>query len=279
MKMCLAIVLAFGTFSCLAGEPITAVPYVNRSEAIGPQIADDVRQAFKGVQFLNADSLAAALEAAAQHQPDVLGTIYSHVPRPVRVSRLTHYLTMKLEGASGDKLVIERGDLNDFHWGYLASDIKFSRVRVMDTQGGNLTLQSIETRESTYDFGDRGRRIPPGSVMLLPEAKGSTPGIVTLTFNAGEKKAVWSGSSDTSQIFIATASTTRASEIHVNSEPRGAIVYFNGRQWHRSTNTKSVHDPGMWEVIVKLKGHKDWQGKRFLGAGEAWTIDAVLPKE
>ena len=68
-------------------------------------------------------------------------------------------------------------------------------------------------------------------------------------------------------------------EIHVNSEPDTATIYFNGRKFYRQTNTKTARKPDKWKVKIRLENYEDWADERTLKKGEIWVIKAVLKKK
>src|SRR5688572_1701955 len=105
--------------------------------------------------------------------------------------------------------------------------------------------------------------------------KGSSEFTVTFAFDGG--KGVWTGTAADGVMRVAASRDSRGSEIVVNSFPDKATVYFNGNQWRELTNTRPViQEPGIWEVVVKKAGRKDWRAQRQLDPGDRWEVNARL---
>jgi hypothetical protein len=116
------------------------------------------------------------------------------------------------------------------------------------------------------------------NTIILPSSRSAIE-YVTVSFDLGMAKALWTGLADAGTVEVFRSSTSAESEIHVMSKPTGATVYFNGNEWHRKTDTKSVRAPNEWDVLLHLDGYRDWREKRKLGPGESWVIKVNLKKQ
>ncbi len=280
MNIHLSILFSLTLLGAVAAESAVAQDGRPVVETAKLEIADDVRRAATTAKVEPNDRLVRAFADSAYGQSDALALVYSTVLKDDRVVRLARYLTAKAEAkASLPVTSVTADDLGDFHWGYLARDVRYSPARLESVKGAKFKLATLESSGIQYNFGAKGQPIHPGSAVLLPVAMGESAGTVTLTFDVGNRKALWTGSTDARQFSVAAASTSQGCEIHVNSVPPEATVYFNGREWHRLTNTKSVHAPGTWEVVVRLQGRKEWREQQTLGAGGSWKINAHLVKQ
>lgn len=280
MNIQLRILFSFALLTAVIPEAAMAQDVRPMVETAKLEIADDVRQAATTARVEPSDRLVKAFADSAYGQSDAFARVYSTVPKDDRVMRLVRYLTAKAEAkASLPVTSVTADDLGDFHWGYLSRDVRYSPARLESFKGAKFKLATLESSGIQYNFGAKGQPIHPGSAVLLPVAMGESAATVTLTFDVGNTKALWTGSTNARQFSVAAATTSQGCEIHVNSEPPEATVYFNGRKWHRLTNTKSVHNPGAYEVVVRLQGRKEWRDQKTLGAGGSWTINAELVKE
>jgi len=235
------------------------------------QVASDVSLAATKAKVAAGPFLIGGFVDAASNQKRAFIGVYKDVPKDVRVARLARYLSAKdvanAETASSGHPV---QDIADFHWGYITNDVAYVPARFEAPTDARLLR--VESPAGLYDFANAGEKIKPGMTFVIPAAE------VTATFALGEKKALWTGDSSSGIVKVTAASTNRGCEIFVRSKPSDAAVYFNGKEWYQRTDTSSVRDSGTWEVVVKLKGYKEWRERRRLTAGESWTIDAVLSK-
>jgi hypothetical protein len=104
---------------------------------------------------------------------------------------------------------------------------------------------------------------------------GSNEFTVTFAFDMG--RGVWTGMAADGVMRVAASRDSRGCEIVVNSRPDKATVYFNGNQWRELTDTRPViQEPGIWEILVKKPGRKDWRAQRQLEPGDRWEINARL---
>lgn len=235
------------------------------------QVASDVNLAATKARVAASPFLIGGFVDAASTQKGAFTGVYRDVPKDVRVTRLARYLSAKdvanAETASSGHPVQE---VADFHWGYITNDLPYVPARLEAPTDAKLLR--IESPAGQYDFSNAGEKIKPGMAFVIPAAE------VTATFALGEKKAIWTGNASTGIVKVTAASTNRGCEIFVRSKPSDATVYFNGKEWYQRTDTSSVRDSGTWEVVVRLKGYKEWRDRKQLTAGESWTIDATLSK-
>ncbi|MCK6429601.1 MAG: PEGA domain-containing protein [Burkholderiaceae bacterium] len=243
----------------------------------------EVKLAVRMAKLKPDDHLASRFGQIAVGQKDEFNRIHKATTKDERVDRLARYLSAKA-AAKGDvtgTLYVGPSDLGDFHWAYLERDITYSPTRFVDSSATLkvLRLKSIEVPGIRYEFGATGLAIESGQAFVLPRVAGQEYGKVTATFEGAGVHALWTGSTSATTVTVAAPTTSQGGEIHVNSSPPGAEVYFNGRRWHRLTNTKSVHDPGTYEVVIRLAGHREWRTKQAVAAGQSWTIDARLERE
>lgn len=259
----------------LNGERTVAADDAGALKALRDEISAEVSQAAKEAQIeMNANLRQAFIDAASRQSADALH-VYKTVPKESRINRIAEYLAAKKDVEPMSRLSVGA----DFHWGYVGRDLHYSPVRLRSA--GPVTLQIVESRGTIYS-PYKGGTIKPGEKFILPserpyDVKGTE---ITVTFNVGESKGYWSGSpSSAADVYIKTAGTTRGAEIFVNSNPSGAKVYFNRREWYQLTNTSSVRDPGIYEVRLVREGYKEWAQKRHLAPGDTWTIDVVLNRK
>jgi len=200
-----------------------------------------------------------------------LKMVYDSVPRKQRIEVLANYLKEKSQ-IKELKFGFSIDELNDFHWAYLASDIKFTAVQLKSVKASKLV--KIETHNSTYDFLGIEKPIQPGGPFLMPIMPN-----INATFESGVQLSMWTGNPSLNDLFVPYASTKRGCEIHIKSIPDNATVFFNKKKWYRTTNTSAVHKPGTWKVTITLDGYKEWSQNRNLTPGETWSINASLIKK
>lgn len=263
-------------FVALSVSNLSAQDYKTEAEMNKKRVAEDVTQAFKKANVQGSASLFNAFADTASRQTATFEQVYATVPRDQRVTRLAHYLAEKVK-ASPATATLTYSDFGDFNWGYIVHDIGYLPLRLESS--GPAKLLTLESVGGRYEFSAKGISIKPGTVILFPTAPGQELAIVSATFELANQKALWTGSPAVGTLKIASAMTTRGCEIFVNSNPPKAAVFFNGKEWYRRTNTSAVHDPGSWEVIVRLKRYRDWREQRDLEAGDSWTINALLVKQ
>ncbi len=260
-------------FVALSVSNLAAQDYKTEAEMNKKRVAEDVTQAFKKANVQGSALLLNAFADTASGQTATVAKVYATVPRDQRVTRLAHYLAAKAK-ASPAFINLTYSDFSDFNWAYIVHDIGYLPLRLESS--GPAKLLALESIGGRYEFSAQGTSIIPGAVILFPAAPGQELAIVSATFELANQKALWTGSLSVGILKIASTMTTRGCEIYVNSTPPKAAVFFNGKEWYRRTNTSAVHDPGSWEVTVRLKKYKDWRERRALQAGESWTINAVL---
>lgn len=277
MKVGLALGLT-GVFAVVAGT-LMAQDRPTEVSALRAEVAADIRQAASRAGVEGSDLLVIPFVDSAVSQKETFAQVYSTVARDVRVNRLARYLSAKAAAKSSPPSARVSGDdLADFHWGYVARDIEFSSVRLDSPKPAKLV--SVESPDGRYAFAAvKPTEFKPGSKILLPVSAGQSGENLTLTFALGDAQALWTGSPKAGPLSLTAAATSKGCEVLVNSKPDKASIYFNGKEWHELTNTAVVHDPGTWEVIVRLKGYKEWRAQRGLRAGESWTINALLTKQ
>lgn len=236
-----------------------------------PKVAEEVRLAGTNARVETNPLLIEGFVSAAANQKGAFAGVYRNVPKDVRVARLASYLTAKeLANAGVSSSGGPRMAVGDFHWGYLTHELSYAAARLEAPV--DAMLVRVDFHSGLYEFSDSGQKIRPGTALVMPAVD------LTATFELGNRKAVWTGNPAGGIVRVVAASTNRGCEIFVRSKPSNAMVYFNGKEWYRRTDTSSVRDAGMWEVVVKLEGYKDWRQQQLLGAGESWTIDATLSK-
>jgi len=104
---------------------------------------------------------------------------------------------------------------------------------------------------------------------------------VTVEAKTSVGRAFWTGvgvsgsQPPTATTFSLTL--TPGCEIAVESDPPGATVFFNDKQWNHATNTDTIRDPGTWTVRLARKGYADWSATRELGPHDTWRIAATYP--
>lgn len=235
------------------------------------KVTGDVRQAATDARIDANPLLVNAFVDAASYQKAAFAGVYDSVPKDERIARLARYLVAK-EKASVKTSPSDASirNLGDFHWGYVARDINYALARL--DAPNDASLLRVESFGVPYDFSIKGEKFKPGMAVVLPAMD------MTATFEIGHKKASWTGNPTYGVVKVAAASTSRGCEIFVRSKPPEATVYFNDKKWYELTDTSSVRDAGTWDVLVRLQGYKDWRGRRHLGPGESWTIDALLTK-
>jgi hypothetical protein len=227
----------------------------NRPAETERVITDDVTRAAKEAKVEINQGLLEAFADSASSQREAFTRVLSTVPKEVRVTRLASYLAAKVEAKSTPRSAsLTANDLGDFHWGYIARDIRYSPMRLESPKTAKLL--SVESTDGQYTFGIKAETIKPGAVVLLPAATGQGAANFTVTFDLGDRKALWTGSPVGGQVSVVAAGTSKGCEIFVNSKPPSATVYFNGKEWYAVTNTSAVRDPGTWEVICGFRNTK-----------------------
>jgi hypothetical protein len=83
----------------------------------------------------------------------------------------------------------------------------------------------------------------------------------------------------TAVLFDLSSILTRGAEVHVTSNPSGADVFFNDKEYHLKTNIKSARDPGPWKVTLKKEGYKDFESTHTLEDGEVWALSVKMEKK
>ena len=215
------------------------------------------------------------LIALAKEQQSTVTKIYATVPADDRVGRVAKYLTAK-QGLDTATTVVSAVD--DFHWGYLSKN--FDYVPIVFGGKTNAKLAEVEVFGSgSFAFAGTGRDVKPAMKFLVPVVKSSIDSGMTVAFDLGNHKAIWTGQADAGTIEVVAAATTKGCEVHVTSKPTQAKVYFNQRLWYQPTNTSVVRDPGALEVLVQLAGYKDYRVQQTLSAGQTWNINAPLVKQ
>lgn len=240
------------------------------------RVTADVRQASAVAGVPVDQSGVAGFLKAAKIQGPVTANVYGLVPSNVRVQRMSRYLTAKaMASREASTQGVKLQDLPDFHWDYIAKDVGYAPVRYQSTMPASLVR--IESADTKYEFQKEGvAQLTPGAVVLLPiTMKDNDQFTVTFAFDKGI--GIWTGTPDVEVMRVSTATDSRGCEIVVNSRPDKATVYFNGKPWREVTNTRPVIlQPGTWEVVVKLAGHKDWREERYLPPGGKWEANAKL---
>lgn len=215
------------------------------------------------------------LIALAKEQQSTVKEIYATVPADDRVGRVAKYLTAK-QGLNATAATVSAVD--DFHWGYLSKD--FDYVPIVFGGKTSAKLAEVEVFGSgSFAFAGTGRDVKPAMKFLVPVVKSSIDNGMTVAFDLGKHKAIWTGQADAGTIEVVAASTSQGCEVHVTSKPTNAKVYFNQRLWYQPTNTSVVRVPGELDVLVQLEGYRDYRRKKMLSAGESWTINAPLVKQ
>lgn len=226
------------------------------------------------------DGAEQALLASANQQVVSFSGLFLNVPTETRVLRLANYLSAKSEAKSkaGKFGTIFKSDIFDFNLGLLAQDYTFYPVRVQGVLGAR--LEQLEAPGMNLIYKNAAEYLPgEDSMLLLPLPKDVEMKPVTVTFSSRESKLLWTGNASSRWIQLVAAGTSKGCEIDVSSTPSGATVVFNGREWRHPTQTKSVHDPGRYEVIIRKNGFKEWRETKVLPPGASWRIEAVLEKE
>lgn len=240
------------------------------------KVWEDVGAAADIAKVRPKDQWSRAFKGTADQQPGAVAHAYDAMSSEARVKGLADFMIVKSLNRPASALT--PSDLYDFHWGYVGKGFKFYPVRLTGFEDIAAQLQSVEVGGSKYEFGENGHSVRGADAMVLPSDARGIVQDVTVTFEIGTRKAVWTGRPAGGIVEVSPATTSQGCEIHVRSDPGGATVFFNGTQWHRRTETKSVHAPGEWEVIVRLDGYKEWRAKRTLGPGQSWVIGATLSK-
>jgi len=274
MKMSIISVIAL-LISVSVGS-LEAQDHQAGAEAIRKKISEDVTIAAKEA---NIGANAALIEAFVDVGSSQIGSfrqVYASVPKNDRVARLAQYLTAKAQ-IGGIPANVTINDLGDFHWGYIARDMKYSPLRLETSKA--VKLLTVESTGGPYNFSVKSESIKPGTVILFPTAPAQELVNVSATFKLGNQKAIWTGNPEAGKLKVVSATTSKGCEIFINSVPPKAAVYFNGKEWYARTNTSAVRDPGSWEVKVRLNGYKEWREQQNLLAGESWTINASLLKQ
>jgi|GEM_PF-2119724 len=220
-------------------------------------------------------SLINAFIEMGSHYPDGLRHVYLRVPSEKRVKRLAMYFKAK-SGKCGFQKFDTPSYVGDFHWSYLSDDTVYSSFCLDSPRAAKLT--KIESPFGVYHFMPWGEGIKSGTPIVLPAIANYKAANLCATFKIGAKKAIWTGNVDVDNMTIAYATTSRGCEIFINSKPKNANVFFNGRHYYRKTDTSAVRKPGLLEVKINLDGYQEWREKKKLGAGESWTINALLIK-
>lgn len=265
----LAVLCCFLTMQDIAlAQTATGVNKANQKLAV-----NDVVQAAKlaGVDY--SDGLANGFLAASAVQSKAFDGVYQAVPEKIRVIRLASYLSAKDVAAKANHDA--QLDADDFHWAYVLSDLRYSTVKVEGKP--RAVLDEVELGGQKVSFL-QGAPMAGGKVMVLP-FEPSTKGLETAVFSTDSVRTLWTGYTSTEEIKLMKAATTKGCEVFINSTPQKAEVLFNGRTWYQSTNTSAVRDPGEIEVVVRLKGFKEWRARKVLDAGESWAINAQLIAE
>ena len=269
-------VLALGAFVVMFSAEVAAQNRQAADEVNAARVAGEVREASSAARVPVDQRGVAAFVSAAKMQGVLFTDVYRTVPSDVRIARLSQYLSAKAAASSGGSPGVTPGDLPDFHWGYIATEVRYAPVKYQGVTPADLI--SIESGGSKYLFPTRDARdrIQPGSSVLLPMSlKGSNEFTVTFAFDMG--RGVWTGTAADGVMHVAASRDSRGCEIVVNSSPDKAMVYFNGNQWRELTNTRPViQEPGIWEVVVKKEGRKEWRAERRLDRGDRWEVNARL---
>lgn len=238
-------------------------------------IETDVKHAAERAKVQLEPGLAAALSRRTiSGEGDTLKARYGAVSQNDRVERLKRYFDAKAKSDERSKL-IRQDDVTDFHWGYVLQDTNLSTLRVKSLT--NARLLSVETASQKYSFPRAF--VEPDRNILIPTVGGWAEPHITATFAIADQKVLWTGTPQQEEMVLKVSDTTRGCEISINSNPPGALIFFNDGKWHKRTNERVIHNPGDWEAVIRLDGYKDWRQKKRLEAGTAWIINAQLEKQ
>jgi hypothetical protein len=197
-----------------------------------PTALDDIEQAAMRAKTVASPALIDGLRRAASNQEAAFANIYATVPKDERVARLAEYLYTKenSDTARGDA---GRGniDVRDFNWGYLAHDIRYVGTPVESAVAAKLLRIELPTgKPLVFDAAVE----KTGANFVVPAT------YLTATFAVGSKKVFWSGVPSNDAIRLISASTGQGCEIHIESEPPGARIFVNKKEFYKKTNTALV---------------------------------------
>ena len=293
MKISIIVVTAILILSL--GSNFNAQSDQSEDEMLRNMISEDVNIASKEANIEANESLLKAFVDIGFSQKSSAKQVYASVPKNVRIARLAYYMLTKAQVGGMPSNVTSDG-LGDFHWGYIAKNTKYLPFRL--DSPGTAKLVRIEYVNGLFDFYTKGIGIQPGTALLVPTFSDQVNANVSATFELGDHKALWTGNPHRSSTFemdeykplgsadsignvlkVGYSETRKGCEIYIYSQPPQATIYFNDKKYHEPTNTSSVRVPGIWEVVVHRKGFKEWRDKRELGAGDSWTIKALLIKQ
>lgn len=183
-------------------------------------------------------------------------------------------------------LLDDEDPLRSFSLEYLRRDFRFVPVLIEEQPEGNLVGLSEHGGIAPF-LGSIRLKDNPRLVIGLDEDNFEHPiQIASLltdrgTFLSWSGDATIYGGQRALPILFSAANSARGCTIKINSEPGQATVYFNddNSPYYRATNTSSVRDAGHWKVRLVLEGYEEWVDERTMGAGDSWTINAVLKKK
>jgi hypothetical protein len=178
--------LALAALVVMSSAEVAAQNRQAAEEVNAARVAGEVREASAAARVPIDQSGVAAFVRAAKMQGNLSTDVYRTVPSDVRVSRLSRYLSAKAAISSGITAVVTPESLPDFHWGYIATEVRYAPIKYQGATPASLI--SIESGDSKYVFPTRDARshIQPGSAVLLPMSlKGSNEFTVTFAFDMG----------------------------------------------------------------------------------------------
>lgn len=264
--------IALVTWLCIAGAAVgqTTTSVTKATEEV---VVRDIAQAARAARVTFSDELAKDFVKASTQQATAADGVYQRVPENTRVSRLASYLSAKDSAAKANRA--DHLDADDFHWSYVLQDLNYSAIKVYGEKTTELAAVQLKGKQLNFFSAT-----PIGAskfVVLAFEPRDQ--GVGTAVFYTDKVQTLWTGYAGADEIKLSKAATTRGCEVFVSSVPSKAEVLFNGARWYQSTNTSVVRDPGDLEVVVRLKGFKDWRSRKVLDAGASWRINAQLVPE
>jgi hypothetical protein len=196
-------------------------------------------------------------------------------PKQLEKSLQSYFLVTKNSVGSN---ILKAEDISDFRWEFMAEVIGFIPVKWETDEP--VRIESLNSC---------GRIIELHSAIIHRRAEKnsiSIPAIecdFTLYGKVKDKSVIWTTTWEPviTPIFFPVLPFIyrKECEIHVNSKPNGADVYFNEKKHYRTTNTKSARKSGEWRIKIVKKGYEDWVRKRNVKQSEIWLINASLLKK
>jgi len=184
---------------------------------------------------------------------------------------LKRYLDLKTVSLKGQK--IEMKDLRDIRGVYLAGDADLLSVKINIPQ--KYRIEKVETGGRTLEYNSiEFSNIKP---LIIPVIDSETS--IYVSNSDGETNILSIINNMKQEMITFSGPFTEASEVYVNTDPKGAEVFFNGKKYYRPTNIKSSRKPGKTRIEIKKNGYKTYTKETELSPGEKLIIKRKLEKK